>query len=104
MLRRTILLALPLLAAAADPPAISTFAGTGTPGYAGDGGLARAAQLHDPFDIAFDRAGNLYFADTMNHCVRRVDAGAGIISAVAGSGQKGYSGDGGPATRATMNE
>src|SRR5437762_6383015 len=92
-------------AVAAGPgPVITTVAGTGQPGYSGDGGPAAQAQLHDPFDVALDRAGHLYFSDTMNHCVRRVDAGTGVITTVAGCGKKGYSGDGGPATEATMNE
>jgi streptogramin lyase len=85
-------------------PTISTFAGTGTPGYAGDGGSAAQAQLRDPFDVVLDQAGNLYFSDTSNHSVRRIDSHTGVISTVAGSGRKGDSGDGGPATQATMNE
>ncbi len=90
--------------AVAAPPMITTVAGTGTAGYAGDGGPASQAQLHDPFDVAFDRGGSLFFSDTNNHCIRRIDGKTGIITTVAGSGRKGYSGDGGPATAATMNE
>jgi streptogramin lyase len=85
-------------------PTISTFAGTGMPGNAGDGGPAALAQLRDPFDVALDRAGNLYFSDTSNHSIRRIDVRTGVISTIAGSGRKGFSGDGGPATQATMNE
>jgi streptogramin lyase len=90
----------------AEPPAPSIYAvvGTGKRGYSGDGGPAMKAELRDPFDVALDRAGNLFFSDTMNHCVRRVDAQTNVITTVAGNGKKGYSGDGGPATEATMNE
>ena len=83
---------------------ITTAAGTGEKGFAGDGGPANAALLNGPFDVAFDRAGNLYFSDTFNHRIRRVDAKTGIIATVAGNGEAGYSGDGGPATRAALNE
>jgi DNA-binding beta-propeller fold protein YncE len=83
---------------------ISTAVGTGQKGFAGDGGPARAALLNGPFDIGFDAAGNLYFSDTFNHRIRRVDAATGVISTVAGSGEAGYSGDGGPAVAARLNE
>jgi len=78
--------------------------GTGAPGYSGDGGPATQARLDQPFHCAFDRRGNLYVADTFNHCIRKVDAASGTITTVAGTGRRGYSGDGGPATRATLNE
>src|SRR5262249_766293 len=81
-----------------------TVAGTGQPGYSGDGGLATEARLNSPFHCAFDQQGNLLIADAFNHCIRRVDRKTGIITTVAGCGRKGYSGDGGPATEATMNE
>src|SRR4051812_14101473 len=83
---------------------ITTTVGTGEKGFAGDGGPASAALLNGPFDIAFDRAGNLYFSDTFNHRIRRVEAATGIISTVAGNGEAAYSGDGGPATEAALNE
>ena len=83
---------------------ITTFAGTGAPGYAGDGGPATQAVLNNPFDLAFDAAGNLIFSDTFNHCIRRVDARSGVISTLAGTGERGYAGDGGPAIRAQLNE
>jgi streptogramin lyase len=83
---------------------ITAAAGTGAKGYAGDGGPATAAQLDNPFDVAFDRAGHLYFSDTNNHVVRRVDAKTGIVVTVAGNGKKGSEGDGGPATAAQLNE
>jgi DNA-binding beta-propeller fold protein YncE len=83
---------------------ITTAIGTGEKGFAGDGGKASEALLNGPFDIAFDRAGNLYFSDTFNHRIRRVEAATGIISTIAGTGDPGYSGDGGPATAAALNE
>ena len=83
---------------------ITTIAGTGVKGYSGDGGPAAQAGLNQPFDVAIDKQGNLYFSDTFNHCVRRIDAKSGRITTVAGCGRKGYSGDGGPAVEATLNE
>jgi len=81
---------------------ITTVAGTGTPGYSGDGGPATAAQLHFPWDIAFDAAGRLYIAEFKNHRVRRVDTN-GTIATVAGDGTAGFSGDGGLATAAQLD-
>jgi DNA-binding beta-propeller fold protein YncE len=83
---------------------IATAVGTGEKGFAGDGGPAEAALLNGPFDVAFDSAGNLFFSDTFNHRIRRVDAGSGAITTVAGNGEAGYAGDGGPAVRALLNE
>jgi hypothetical protein len=83
---------------------IDTIAGTGQPGYSGDGGLAIRARLHAPFHCDLDSRDNLYIADALNHCVRKVDLKTGIITTVAGSGQSGYSSDGGPARRATFHE
>lgn len=83
---------------------ISTIAGTGATGYAGDGGPAKAAVFNKPHEIRFDRAGHLYVADMMNHAIRRIDAKTGVITTVAGNGQKGYAGDGGPAAAATLNQ
>jgi len=83
---------------------ITTAVGTGERGFGGDGGSAARARLNGPFDVGFDREGNLYFSDTFNHCIRRVDARDGIITTCAGCGEPGYSGDGGPATRARFNE
>ena len=80
---------------------ISTLAGNGTPGWSGDGGLAVNAQLFGPVGLAMDGAGNLYIADGENHRVRRV-APDGRVTTVAGSGGILYSGDGGPATAATL--
>ena len=87
-----------------EPGIITTVAGTGERGYLGDGGPATTALLSEPFMCAFDSAGNLYIAEAMNHCVRRVDRNSGVIVTIAGSGEQGYSGDGGPATRATFNQ
>jgi DNA-binding beta-propeller fold protein YncE len=83
---------------------ITTAVGTGEKGFAGDGGPAQAALLNGPFDVAFDSAGNLFFSDTFNHRIRRVDARTGIITTVAGNGEAGHAGDGGPATQASLNE
>lgn len=83
---------------------ISTVVGTGEQGYAGDGGPAERAQLNNPFDLAFDAAGDLIFSDTFNHCLRRVDARTQVITTIAGSGARGFSGDDGPATQAQLNE
>jgi trimeric autotransporter adhesin len=81
---------------------ISTYAGTTTTGYMGDGGPATDAFLERPASIAFDAGGNLYIADNMNHVIRKIDA-SGYISTKAGTGTQGYTGDGGPATAATFN-
>src|SRR5579885_1012820 len=83
------------------PGTITTVAGTGEKGFAGDGGPATRAKLDQPFDVALDRGGNLYFSDTFNHRVRRVDARTRTITTVAGSGRKGFAGDGGKATDAS---
>lgn len=81
---------------------ISTFAGTGHAGYSGDGGPAFSALLFTPVDVKTDSSGNVFIADLTASVVRKVSAG-GIISTVAGTGTKGFSGDGGPATQATMS-
>jgi DNA-binding beta-propeller fold protein YncE len=83
---------------------ISTVAGTGAQGYAGDGAAATQALLNNPFDLAFDPDGNLCFSDTFNHCIRRIDARSGVITTIAGTGERGFAGDDGPAIRAQMNE
>lgn len=81
--------------------AYQVIAGTGTCGYGGDGGPATAATLDDPNGLAFDAAGNLYFADSNNQRIRRIDK-QGIITTVAGTGIAGDSGDHGRATRAQL--
>ncbi len=83
---------------------ITTVAGTGERGFTGDGGPAAAALMSEPFMCAFDAAGNLYVAEAINHCIRRVDSATGVITTIAGTGTEGYSGDGGPATEATFNQ
>jgi hypothetical protein len=82
---------------------ITTVAGTGTAGFSGDEGPAMGAQLSDPLSIAADVAGNLFIADKDNHRIRKVAAGTGITTTVAGTGTGGFSGDGGSATGARIN-
>ncbi len=98
------MLVLTVALALAQPPTIAAAAGTGEKGFAGDGGPATKAKLDQPFDVAFDRHGHLYFSDTFNHRIRKVDAKTGVITTVAGSGKKGFAGDGGKATEASLNE
>jgi trimeric autotransporter adhesin len=81
---------------------ITTVAGSGTQGYAGDGSAATSAMLNTPVGLAFDKSGNLYIADVDNSVVRRVSPG-GTISTVAGNGSQGYTGNAGPATAAMLN-
>jgi len=81
---------------------ITTIAGTGAWGFSGDNGPAVSAQLAYPQDVAVDGAGNLFIVDTRNHRIRRVDP-TGAITTVVGTGERGYSGDGGPAVTARLN-
>jgi uncharacterized protein (TIGR03437 family) len=81
---------------------ISTVAGNGVAAYSGDGGPAMNAELNDPNGVAVDAAGNLYIAEYLNERVRKV-ATNGTITTVAGTGVLGFSGDGGPATIASLN-
>ena len=81
---------------------ITTVAGNGTNGYAGDGGAATNANLDYPRDVAVDAFGDLFIADSGNNRIREVDTN-GIITTVAGNGMPGCSGDGGPATNAVLN-
>ena len=83
---------------------ITTVAGNGIDGYAGDGGPATAAALFVPSGVAVDSAGNLFIADSGNQRIRRVDSVTGVISTVAGNGIPGEAGDGGPATSAELFE
>lgn len=83
---------------------ISTVAGSGQKGYAGDGGQALAAAMNEPYEVRFDRRGNMFFAEMQNHVVRRVDARTHVISTVAGTGAAGFGGDGGPAVKAQLRQ
>ncbi len=83
---------------------ISTAAGSGQKGYSGDGGPALAADMNEPYEVRFDRDGNMFFAEMQNHVVRRVDAKTRLISTVAGTGTAGFSGDGGPAKQALLRQ
>ena len=80
---------------------ITTIAGTGEFGFSGDGGPAVEAELYDPFGVAVDSAGNVYIADSRNHRIRKVDS-TGTITTIAGTGEFGFSGDGGPAVEAEL--
>jgi sugar lactone lactonase YvrE len=99
--------------AGADPGTITTVAGTSPPGYSGDGGQARAAQMNEPRMLTFDGAGTMYIVDTFNQVVRRVGTD-GVITTIAGHTggyvprtdsdcKADFSGEGGPATRATLS-
>lgn len=81
---------------------ITTLAGTGVCNYSGDGGPATSAELCGPYGVTVDLAGNVYIADGGNSVVRKVSPN-GIITTIAGNGSTGYSGDGGPATSAELN-
>lgn len=81
---------------------ISTVVGTGRPGDDGDGGPAVKAHVQEPYEVRFDESGNLYFVDMIAARVRKVDAQTAHIATVAGTGQVGFSGDGGPATEAQL--
>lgn len=81
---------------------ISTIAGTGTPGFSGDGGAATAAELNAPSQVAVDASGNIYIADTQNHRVRMVTTD-GNINTIAGTGDAAYNGDDGPAVQIALS-
>ncbi len=83
---------------------IWTIAGDGTFGYSGDGGAATSAEVNEPSGLAIDGAGNIYFADSGNDVVRRIDRVSGVITTVAGTpGNAGFSGDGSAATAAKLS-
>ena len=82
---------------------LTTVAGCGRKGYSGDGRSATEAELNEPYEVRFDKQGNMFFVEMQNHVIRRVDAKSGIISTIAGTGKAGYSGDGGPAREAQFN-
>ncbi len=81
---------------------ITSIAGTGTTGYSGDGSPATAAMLNWPEGVGVDDSGSIYVADHFNNVIRKVNGATGIITTIAGTGTSGYSGDGGPATNATL--
>jgi streptogramin lyase len=83
---------------------IDTVVGTGKKGYSGDGGPATRATFNEPYAVAVTPQGDLYVVDRLNACVRRIDGKTGIVRTVAGTGTRGYSGDGGPGDRAQMVE
>jgi sugar lactone lactonase YvrE len=82
---------------------ITTIVGNGTAGYSGDGKQATAAEINDPMGIALDAAGDLFFADQGNNCIREVKIDTGVITTVAGNGIQGFSGDKGQATAAKLS-
>ncbi len=88
-------------AATAD---ITTVAGTSKNDHSGDGGPADQAAVSQPFGIVIGPDKALYICQVGSHVIRRVDPKTSVITTVAGNGQKGYSGNGGPATAAALNE
>lgn len=101
----TLLCALAAPALQADQWELVTFAGTGQPGFSGDGGQAADAQINQPFGVDIGPDGHLYVCDTGNHVIRKIDRQTGTISTVAGvGGLSGYAGDGGPAINARLFE
>ena len=83
---------------------VSVFAGTGVAAYSGDGGHASLARLKKPCAVTIDPSlYYMYIADTGNHCIRGIHAGNMLIWTIVGTGQSGYTGDGGPATSARLN-
>lgn len=85
-----------------DTGSITTIAGTGIGGFGGDGGPATSALLFLPHGLVVDGDGNLLIADELNHRIRKVDGQSGIITTIAGTGEYGFGGDGGPATDAKL--
>jgi streptogramin lyase len=83
---------------------LTTVAGCGRRGYSGDGGPAVEAELNEPYEVRFDRDGNMFVVEMKNHIIRRVDGRSKTISTVAGIGRAGFGGDGGPAVKAQFNQ
>jgi DNA-binding beta-propeller fold protein YncE len=83
---------------------VTTVAGTGAAGYGGDDGQATGATLNEPYSLEVDAGGNIYVVDRLNAAVRRIDGDTGVIITVAGTGEPGYSGDGGPGNLAQLRE
>src|SRR5262249_50221390 len=78
---------------------LTTIAGTGKKGSGGDGGPATKAEFNSLHNLAVAANGDIFLADTFNNRVRKIDAKTGRISTIAGTGEKGFSGDGGPANQ-----
>jgi sugar lactone lactonase YvrE len=87
----------------AETGVISTVAGSGRPGFAGDGGPALEAELHQPHSIELDANGNLFIADISNHRIRRVDLATGLIETFAGTGAQEPTPDGAPLSETPLN-
>ena len=83
---------------------ITRVCGNGEAGYAGDGGQALDAVINQPYGLAIDGNGDIYFAQRFDPAVRKIDARTGIVSTIAGTGEFGYSGDGGPGCEAMLKE
>ncbi len=83
---------------------ITTIAGTGEKGYGGDGGPAAKARFNSIHSLVVAPNGDTYIADSFNKRLRRIDGRTGVINTVAGTGEKGFSGDGGPATTAKFGD
>jgi streptogramin lyase len=83
---------------------VTTVAGTGKQGGGGNGGAATSAAMFEPYEVRFDKAGNMYVTEMKGAVVRKIDAKTKIISLIAGTGTPGFSGDGGPADKAQLNQ
>jgi sugar lactone lactonase YvrE len=88
---------------ASSDGAFATIAGNGQMGYAGDGQAPIHAVFNGMHNVAVTRRGDIYIADTWNHCVRKIAADSSTIHTIAGTGKAGFSGDGGPAEKATFD-
>lgn len=108
MTRRILLPSLALgasiLFSQAQDAKIDTVAGNGEIGFFGDGGRALEAALHQPFGVVVSPAGDIVFCDTNNHVIRRISRKKRTIETIVGTGEKGWSGDGGPPSEAKLNE
>lgn len=102
-MKRIFLLLTLFIAVTTQAQIISTIVGDGFAGFTGDGGAATSARLNTPYGICTDAAGNIYIPDAGNRRLRKIDP-SGVISTIAGTGVLGYSGDGGPASAAQLNE
>jgi streptogramin lyase len=89
---------------AKDSSLIKTVVGSGRQGLAGDDGPPLRAELNEPYELRFHPNGDLYWVERLNHIVRRLDHTTGLVQRVAGTGQPGFSGDGGPAAAAALHE